>query len=193
MVPIVIILLVVIIAIIALVSVGRAIFSGFNPDETTQVDQSQQNLLSTSTDRGVRLEVRGPIVANEDFRTYRLEVTPSSRQLTVYSGYQDRELDSINLSNSVRAYEQFVYALDKANMMRGEALADDEDDLRGICATGLVHKFAVLDSGEPTKQLWTSDCKGSAGSLKANLKQLTSLFLKQVPDGDDLIRKHKLS
>lgn len=192
MVPIIIVLLVVIIAIIALVSVGRAIFGGSDPAEVSEVDRSREALVSTSVDRSVRMEVRGPIVANEDFRSYRVEVTPNSRQLAVYRGYQNQELDSINLSNSVKAYEQFVHALDKANMMNGKILDDGRDDLRGICATGLVHKFAILNSSSVSKELWTSDCKGSKGTLNANVKQLKSLFLNQIPEGDDLLREYDL-
>lgn len=191
-VPIILVLIVVAIAIAALVSVGRAIFGGGSSDQT-QVDVGHEALVNTSPDHSVRMTVRGPIVADENFRSYQVTVDPTSRSLVTYSGYLDKTIDSKQYDNNQKAYEQFVYALDKANMMKGDVLPDDKNDTRGICATGNVYEFEVLENNSTVKRLWTSTCKGSAGSFKASVPQVQNLFLKQIPDSNALLKKIDLA
>lgn len=187
--PMFITLIVIVLIIVAIVSIGRAIFSGgTDTPSATDTDQGRSELLKTSSDHGVSLTVRGPIIADEDFKSYRILVTPNSRAMNVYKGYLDESERSKKLDNNAEAYEQFVYALDKANMMKGAEPSNEElNDLRGICATGYVYEYAVLVNNDPVKHLWTSTCDGSKGTLQASVEQLNNLFLKQVPDSADLI------
>jgi anionic cell wall polymer biosynthesis LytR-Cps2A-Psr (LCP) family protein len=186
--PIVIILIIVAIAIAALVSVGRLIFGG-GETAKPETDGGQTALLDTSLSHSVRMTVRGPIVADENFRSYQVTVDPTSRNLTTYSGYLDQAIDTKQLSNNTKAYEQFVYALNNANMEKGTALTGDKDDTRGVCATGNVYEFDVLNNGNSVKHLWTSTCRGSTGSFKASVTQVERLFLNQIPDNQALLNK----
>lgn len=185
--PIVLLLIIIAIAIAALVSVGRAIFGGGTTTNPAQIDTSQQTLLNTSLTHAVRMTVRGPIVADEDFRSYQITVSPTSRSLVTYSGYLDQVIDSKQLGNNTEAYTQFVYALNRASMIDGTALTGDKDDMRGVCATGQIYMFETLDSGASVKDLWTSTCSGSKGSFKADVPQVQSLFLQQIPDNGTLL------
>jgi len=183
-------LIVVIVVIVAIVSIGRAIFFSGNQAGTTEpdTDTGRTELLDTTANHGVQLTVRGPIVAEEEFKSYQLEVAPNSREMVVYRGYLDDEERAKKLGNNRSAYEEFVYALDKADMMKGTMPADDADnDLRGICATGYVYEYAVLVDDKPVKHLWTSTCDGSKGTLQASTSQLNDLFLKQIPESADLV------
>jgi hypothetical protein len=191
-VPIVLILIVVAIAIAVLVSVGRAIFGGNSAQDMAKVDLGVESLLNTSVDRSVRMIVRGPLVADENFRSYQIAVDSSSRRLTTYSGYLDQTLNSIQLGNNTKAYEEFVYALARANLMKGTELEGEKNDTRGICATGRVYEFEVLQGNSVVKRLWTSTCKGSQGSLKASLKQVETLFNQQIPDSTKAISEINL-
>lgn len=186
--PVVLILIVIAIAIAALVSAGRAIFGG-GDQPAAPVDTSQQSLLNTTEGHSVRMTVRGRIVADETFRSYQLSISPTSRTLTAYKGYLEQPVDSINMSNNFKAYEELVYALDKANMAKGTAFTGAQDDTRGICAAGQVYEFEILDGASTVKRLWTSTCKGSPGSLKASATQLEGLFLRQVPDQKKILDK----
>lgn len=191
--PVILILVIVVIAVTALVSLTRAIF--FSGDSTQQVvsDTSREALLNTTAGHSVRMTVRGPIVANEEFRSYQITITPNSRSLVTYKGYTESVINQITLANNVRSYEQFVYALDKANLAKGTQFDDDQNDLRGICAIGEVYSFEIIDGNMPVKELWTSTCSGSKGSLDASAKQLMELFQNQIPDGDELIDDVRLS
>ncbi len=190
--PIALVLIIAAVAVAALVSLTRAIFfntSSSNQASVSQIDASRQALLSTTADRSVRMTVRGAIVADEQFHSYQITITPSSRDLTTYTGYLDTTVDNVSLGNNVPAYEQFVYSLDKANMAKGSELTGDKNDTRGICATGQVYEFAILQADKSVKTLWTSTCRGSKGSLDASVDQLTQLFVSQIPNATQLINK----
>ena len=185
-VPIILVLIVIAIVIAALVSVGRAILGG--TDQTSQTNTGRDALLDTSVGHSVRMTVRGPIVANEQFHSYQMSINSLSRSLTTYQGYLEQPIASKAYDNNLKAYEQFVYALDKANYMNGDELTGDKNDTRGICATGLVYEFEVLNADATVKRLWTSTCKGSSGSLKASVSQIGDLFRAQIPDSTTLLR-----
>jgi hypothetical protein len=186
--PVIVVLIVIAIAIAALVSAGRAIFGGGDQTTQTQVDTGRDALLNTSLSRSVRMTVRGPIVADESFRSYQMTIDPASRSFAAYAGYLDQTTGSKQYGNNAKAYEEFVYALEKANLMKGEELKDEKGDTRGVCATGRVYEFEVLQNGNAVKRLWTSTCKGSAGSLKASVKQVEALFHAQIPDSKALLK-----
>ncbi len=188
--PLFIILVVVVIAVVGVVSIGRAVF--FSGDDTQTTDEPSEpgrtQLLDTSVGQSVRMSVRGPLVSEEEFTSYKIEVAPSAREYVVYGGYLDEVESRRSLDNTQPAYEEFVYALDKANLMKGEVPADDDqNDLRGICATGYVYEYSVISGESPVKRLWTSSCDGSKGTLDASLEQINNLFYDQIPEvRDDL-------
>ena len=189
--PVLLVVVVMIIAIVALVSLARAIFfSGDRTSETSQqTNVGREALLNTSEGHSVRMTIRGPIVADEAFNSYRITITPSSRSLVTYSGYLGGQIDEIRLSNNIPAYEEFVHALDKANLALGTQFPEEKDDTRGICATGRIYEYEIINGDEVVKRLWTSTCKGSPGSLQASTDQLTNLFKVQIPDANNVLSK----
>ncbi len=190
--PIILITLLILIAIFALVTIGKAIFKkGGGNQKDTQIAEAQ--LLKTDANHAVRMIVRGPIVANENFRSYQVVIKPNQRQFGIYKGYLDHYVTGEKLGNNTKAYEEFVYALDKANLDAGKPFSGAKDDIRGICAGGTVTEFDILKDGESVKHLWTSTCKGSVGSLRANVRQVKGLFLRQIPNIDQILYKNKVS
>lgn len=186
--PIIIVLIIVAIAIAALVSVGRSIFGG-GEAANQPTDTSRLALLSTTADRSVRMTVRGAIVADESFRSYRVTISPNDRTLTTYAGYLEQPLETKQLPNNIKSYDEFVHALELANMVDGTAFTGEQDDTRGFCAKGNLYEFEVLQAGSTVKRLWTTTCRGSAGSLRANATQLQDLFLTQIPGNRDVLKK----
>lgn len=190
--PIALIIIIVAIAIAVIVSLARVMFFSDNQGSNQVVDVSREALLSTTVDRSVKMTVRGEIVADEQFKSYQITVSPSSRDFVAYQGYLERSVDSISLDNSIPAYEEFVHALDKAGLPRGKQLSDDKNDIRGVCATGRVYEFHIMNAGETVKHLWTSTCSGWKGSLIGEAKNYTDLFELQIPGAKDVIRKLKI-
>jgi hypothetical protein len=187
--PIILVIVIIIIAIAAIVSLARVVFFSGGPSAPAVTDVSREALLNTSSGRSVSMTVRGPIVADEEFHSYKIEISASSRQLSTFKGYLNTVVDRTNLGNNVAAYEEFVHALDKADLADGTELEGDRNDVRGICATGRVYEFSILDGNSTVKRLWTSTCKGSPGSLDASVNQLTELFVNQIPGSEALIKK----
>ncbi|MDB5184066.1 MAG: exported protein of unknown function [Candidatus Saccharibacteria bacterium] len=183
----------------ALISLGRTIFGGGgggsspSPSASPQVNAGKQALTSTLTDRSVQMTVRGPIVADESFHSYTITITPTTRNITTYVGYIGQSVDNNQLTNNTQAYEQLVYSLDRAKLMDGTPLSDGANDERGVCATGTVYEFEVLQGTNAIQKLWTSTCVGSLGSLKANLGQVTNLFEQQIPTFRALLQKINLN
>ena len=85
--PILLIVAIAILSIILIVNLGRMMFgSGDSSNKSSETSQQEQDtstkeLLTVETGRSVKMTVRGPIVANEDARSYIVEVSPSGRSL----------------------------------------------------------------------------------------------------------------
>lgn len=193
--PIIIVVLVIAGIAWAMISLGQAFFGGggSSSQSPAPVNSGKQALTTTTADRSVRVSVRGPIVAQENFHSYTISISPDSRTMTTYKGYLGEQLDTSQLDNNAQAYEQFVKALDRANMMEGTQLEGEANDTAGVCATGNLYMFEVLQATNVVRSLWTTTCKGSAGSLKANRQQLQNLFKAQIPDFTKLATKVRLS
>ncbi|MDO4872207.1 MAG: hypothetical protein Q4A27_02130 [bacterium] len=189
--PILLIIAIAVLSIILVVNLGRMMFGAgnesSNSNDQAAKESSIASLLTVEAGRSVKMTVRGPIVANEDARSYTVEVSPSARSLKTYKGYSENIIDEVKYDNSNIAYDEFVNALNKANMMLGAELKGEADNMRGVCATGHVYDFAILKNNEVEKHLWTSTCAGSKGSLQANTKQLQNLFISQIPDNEKIV------
>ena len=183
--PLILVVIVIIALITGMITVGRYLFA----DKEEPVDEglvtAKDELLTLNVSRSVRMTIRGPIVADEEFTSERIEVSPISRQYKTYSGYIDSIEKSKSYDNSMKAYEEFVYALDKAAMTKSAKVDSTEsEDVRGICATGKIYEFEIVNAGEPVKRYWTSTCKGSPGTFGASVEQVTNLFTDQIPEKD---------
>jgi hypothetical protein len=181
-----------VIAVVAMVSIARTLFFGggsSSPSASPKVNVGKQALTQTTNDYSVRMTVRGPLVADENYRTYTVTISPTGRTMTTYKGYDQQQIDTSELKNSTTAYEQLVYALNRVKLMDGTPFTGDSNDTRGICATGTLYTFDVLQSGNSEQSLWTSSCNSAPGSLKANLTQVTNLFSSQIPTFSALVQK----
>lgn len=184
-----------IIVIVIVVAAVRALLFTDNKEKVTELSQaeiSRKALLSEAVDSRVSMVVRGPIVADEDFASYQITVTPTSRSLVIYSGYLDKERTRKDYGNNTPAYREFVNALDKANFAKGTPFEGEKDKTEGICSRGSLYEFEIANDEGIITRLWTSTCKGSKGSLDASVGQLHDLFKRQIPDADTILRQEKL-
>jgi hypothetical protein len=182
--PIIIIILVVALVIAAVVSIGRMMFTNSSTSSPAGVETTESVLSAlheTGDSRSVRWTVRGPIVADEQFKTYTITVGPTARSFVTRSGYEEQVIDTKTYRNNTSAYEQFVYALEKAGIANTRSAGDI--DFRGVCAThGLAFRYESLQNGTAEHSLWTTTCGGSKGTMTANIGQIQALFVNQIPD-----------
>ena len=195
--PLVLVLIAIAIAIAVLISLARAVFLPSENNDNQSTDQTQTQaldptaaLIDTSADRSVSLVASGPIVANENFRSYQILVSPSNRKLILYEGYLGRVVDSIDLDNNVNAYTQFVNALNLAGLTAAKIPDDLKDNRQGVCATGEYYQFDLNKNYDKdlVARYWTSTCSGSQGTLKADAKQIIDLFVVQIPDARTILK-----
>lgn len=186
-VPIILIIVAIVISVVALVSAGRVIFGGEDLFGPKKVDVGREALLNTSDEYSVSMTIRGPIVSNEEFQSYNVEIGPEGRIFTVYSGYLDSLTKVKKYTNNEKAYEEFVFALDRNNFMKGNEPEGDKNDTRGICSTGKVYEYKILKDDQPVKSLWTTSCNGVSGSLKAKSSRIEKLFIGQIPDSKEML------
>ncbi len=194
--PILIAVIIIALIVAALVSLGRVLLTGNTgtnqTNATTESEKIRADLLDTSNGRAVRFTERGPIIADEEFKSYQIVITPTTRSYTTYNGYLDRVISSKVYQNNDKAYEELIYALDKAYVYKVRD-TQGNDDIRGVCATnGRVYVFETTNIDTATHTLWTSTCKGSLGNMGATLSQIKALFVNQVPDFDTGFIERKL-
>lgn len=169
-------------ALFGLIYVGNLLFFSNGNNPLTKTDSHESDLLSTTANRAVKMKVRGPIVADEKFHSYQIQITPNNRVLTIYNGYLNSVTDSESLGNNIPSYKQFVNALDHAKLMNANELTGTANDTSGVCATGLMYEFTILNNNKQVKQLWTTSCNGVSGSLGINFNPVMNLFIVQIPD-----------
>ncbi len=180
--PIALVLIIVAVAIVGLVYAAQFLFFSGNKNSVPKADAGQTALLNTSANHSVVMHVRGQIVADENFRSYQIKIAPNGRTFTSYKGYLNQQIENVSVYNNVQAYEQFVHALNRLKFMNSNELTGDSNDTRGVCATGYLYEFQVMDSNKTVKKLWTTSCSGSSGSLRANVSSIMYLFVVQIPD-----------
>jgi hypothetical protein len=183
--PIVLMIIVTIALIFGMIMVGRYLFAGQTSDntQTSKLDSARDNLLAVDADRSVAMTVRGPLVAQENFRSYEIKVSPDARSYISYKGYDDTVVSQKNFANLTVAYKEFVYALDRAEFTKPgrQTGQPDVDNVSGICATGRLYTFTLYNGSDVVNSSWTSSCSGSAGTFGANVDQVGKLFANQIP------------
>ncbi len=187
--PVILIVVIVVVSVAAIVALARTLLFGGDKQTEKTEDPQANALIQTTADRSVRMTIRGPITADEKFRSYQITVSPSSRVMTTYAGYLDEQIDTVQLDNNTRAYEEFVFALDRAGMMAGTPLEGVNNDRRGLCPSGKILEFETLQNSKTVEQLWTTTCSGVKGSFKGNSAGVSDMFLAQIPQGPDLLKK----
>ena len=157
--PVFITIVVVVIVIAVAVTLVRSMLQGGTPNDNQQSDQAQKQTLqmaavSQDATRSVRWTVRGPIVADEKFKSYQIVITPTARTYTVYNA--------------------------NIGVVRGK---EDDSDIRGVCATnGIVYKFETVNGATADHTVWGSTCKDSPGTLGADPVKIHALFVNQIPE-----------
>lgn len=166
-----------------IISIARNILSGSNanlPEEKKIVlaDYARPNT-------SVKLTVEGPIVADENFVSYEIEVGQDFRRLTVFKGYGKTVVLQKSFDNNDVSYEAFMKALGKAGYTsKNRAVTTDE---RGSCAAGNRHVYELKDFEEQVQRLWGTSCATRDGSFAGSASAVRALYKAQIPEFTTLI------
>lgn len=184
--PFVVLIIIVAIVVIGFVAIGRMIFGGGQGQQApSEQSQLSSQLLATDSDRSVTMTVRGPIVGDENFRSYEMTISPSGRSIFTWQGYdRSKVIAEKQLPNDTKAYTEFVNALAYAGFTK--TVQTDIDDTNGLCANGRVYTFSLATGVNTTNSRWTTNC-GVKGSFDGNGPTVRQLFIKQIPDASEMI------
>lgn len=165
-----------------LFSIANNLFRGTTGDRSVE-EVSSYNVTSTAT---ARFTVDGPVVANEDHRSFVIEVSQNVVSMRVYSSYGQTVIAQQSYQNTQPAFDTFLNALENEQVTNrlGNTTTDDDEAESGVCPRG--RRFIVeLDSDV---RRWGTTCSRREGTAGFNMTSIRTLFQRQVPDYRDLVR-----
>ncbi len=167
-----------------LISIARNIFDGGISGSSSQTSDSAEDILIDTVDVA-RFSVSGPVVATNEHRSYTIEVNERLVVFTLYSDYGQKQLNRKSFTNNEAAYDEFIEALDKANVLSRRSGTDVEDDINyeGACPSG--RRYIIELNDDVTR--WSTSCESSRGTFGGSMKAIRRLFNKQVPEIRDLL------
>jgi hypothetical protein len=71
--------------------------------------------------------------------------------------------------------------------MDSDVFTGSNNDTRGVCATGYLYEFTILNDNKSIKQLWATSCSNLHGSFSANVDSVMNLFIVQIPDAQKVV------
>jgi hypothetical protein len=184
-------ILVIAISIIAIILVIWGLFtiasnifrSGEGPTDSSQVEFDRTLVQATGV---ASYRVEGPVVANEDHRSYTITVSSNNVTMKTYANYGSILLGEKSYPNTSDAYDSFLSALSNANvtaLARNTSTELTFED-QGVCARG--RKFFVgLDANI---MRWSTSCSSREGNAGFAMGPVSTLFQRQVPDFRELNR-----
>lgn len=184
-------ILVVAVAVIALILVTWGLFTIASNifrggEDSGLIDDGISNTQVVESSAVASYEVRGPVVANQDQRSYLITVSQNVVSMKSFSNYGQNLINEQNYQNTQEAFDTFLSALANLEVTDTSRNATDElgfEEL-GVCPAG--RKFIVtLDT---SLVRWSTSCSRNEGNAGFNMGAVGNLFRRQIPDFSDLNR-----
>lgn len=166
-------------------SISKRVFSGNKKTDTTQVQKYDlADYLRPNT--SVKVTVEGPIVADETFVSYDIEVGQDFRQITRYKGYGKAVVSQKRYDNNDASYEAFMQALSRLGFTT-KAKNSSGDSETGACPTGRRFIYELKDIDEQVFRTWNVSCNSTLGSFGGSATSVRTLFKNQIPDATAIL------
>lgn len=168
--------------VVLLIIFGIVIFNrGGTKTVTTTNSKKPITLLDYATNNNavVQYSLEGPINAVEDHRTTQITISPTSRIVTVFKGYQFQALVSRTYPNDNNSYNEFLTALNRAGFTKEHKLEVAVSEA-SICPTASRTNYRLIDNGKDVMNLWSATC--TTGSFGGSIPLTTTLFQTQIPN-----------
>jgi hypothetical protein len=182
-------ILVIAIMIIVLILVGWGLFtitSNIFRGTRTAPPVTTETIDLVESTAVASYKVEGPVVANEDHRSYTIDVSQNVVTMKTFSNYGRTLTAERSYQNTAEAYESFLSALSNANVtaLARNASTEFSFEDQGVCATGRKF-FLELDTNIFR---WSTSCSTRQGNAGFSMAPVSTLFQRQVPDFADLTR-----
>ena len=171
---------------VAAILIGAVVWAGsglLGTEQTqTKLSDAQQLLAHPTNKTSVRMEIRGPITAQENHYVIAATVAQNSRNITAWQGYNGRVVANQTFDNSPGAFADFVAVLQRQNFMNSQSSSLKTD---GICANGQLLSFQIFDGEKKIGDLWSDSC-GDTGTYAGNTAAI-GIILDQIPNSRNTI------
>jgi hypothetical protein len=165
--------------VVVLLGVGLFRNLGINQQGTPTV--SSFDLTSEDAQGTIaRYTVRGPIVADENYREVRITVSQNSRTVDIIGGYSGTIIRTQTLPNTAQSYRAFLGALSAAGFTN--IRSESEQNKLTTCVTGNQYRFEIQRGTDKPQDTWTSACNRSHGDFGGNVEATANLFRGQIPN-----------
>lgn len=185
------------VGVVVIAFIALAIFLLVSPwgrdtdDQIIDPDHPSNLLQYKQTDVQMRLTIRGRIVSEQEHRQLEITVGRDRTVMHVYQGYQERIIESGSHSNNPDAYEVFLAALMNLDFTDTRDVPEDVEVL-GACPRQNQYFFEILDGDEVIHESWSSQCSAYPGDFGGDLSDTVTLFKRQIPDYNQLVRDVRL-
>lgn len=172
---------------------AQEIFFGKKSENSSaKLNAGEKLLENPNNNLGARISVRGPIIAQEKHYSLAMTITQNSRNLTIWRGYDGEIFKQIQRTNSAKSFADFVGAIKRAGIATERKITDQgKGSKAGICASGQLIKFEILEKNSVKFSLWTTSCKSNPGNFGGEGENIKELFLRQIPNAQLEINRAK--
>lgn len=125
-----------------------------------------------------------PVVANQTHRETVTTVGADQVTFSVLSGYQNETIRTQSYNNNAEAYANFLRSMQLAGFTKTNNDPKLKDE-RGYCPEGHRYIYEIKDGNNTIQHLWSTSC-GNIGNFKGLTGTINDLFIKQVPDYNNL-------
>ncbi len=172
-----------------LFSITRNIFTrtsdglGNNSATSVEIEEAENTLRSAGI---ATFEVDGPVVANEEHRSYVITVTSAQTNIKLYERYGAKVIEQKSYPNTQDAFDAFMSALANENILAEKSNVDGELTFaeEGVCARGRRYIMEI----DSSIRRWTTSCSSKDGNADFSMSRVRALFQRQIPDFSDVVR-----
>ena len=126
----------------------------------------------------VKYVARGPIVAQEKYQSYEIDVAQDYREIKVFSGYDGSVVIDKRYTNTNASYQEFLKALRNYSFTAKNSGVTDDNG--GQCPTGNRYEYSLNDQGQDVVHTWSGSCTN--GSFAGSASAVRALIRAQIPD-----------
>jgi hypothetical protein len=133
----------------------------------------------------IRLGVRGPVISDEKYRSYNIDISQKSRVMQSLETYQNNIAKELVYENNPAAFTNLLKSL----RLQGFHLKDPaflQPDDTGYCPKNARYYYEIYENNIQVFRAWGTSCSSEIGTSAAT-GEVKELFKKQIPEFTDIV------
>jgi hypothetical protein len=126
------------------------------------------------------LLIGGPIVADQNYHQFQINISQFSSQINIIQGYQGTVVNTQTFSNNSSAFSAFLSALQGNDFALGNSNYKYKTPA-GFCSFGDTYSYSLTNGNNAIVNYWATSC-GGQGNFKGITGNINQLFEAQIPD-----------